>query len=86
MNTRDYEGDTAVTEAPKIGSKVRAITCTPAMQNVTIVIASIDREALPIPTPGGEGGWFVYGYRARRGARPRQTMYPRLYFVPRGEQ
>ena len=63
------------TTSPVIGSKVRATTTTPACQDVTIEVSAIDREVV--------GGWYVYGYRTHRGTRPRQTLYPRLYFVAR---
>jgi hypothetical protein len=64
-----------MTTAPAVGSKVHAITTTQAQQSVVIEVTAIHDET--------EAGWYVYGYRAHRGTRPRQTMYPRLYFVAR---
>jgi hypothetical protein len=58
---------------PEVGQRVRATTVTPAAQSVVIEVTKIDEEQTT--------GWYVYGYRAHRGDRPRQTMYPRLYFV-----
>lgn len=70
------------TTTPEIGSKVKAVTTTPAELQVVIEVTAIDAEVTAVDTEGPVG-WLVYGYRAHRGARPRQTMYPRLYFVPR---
>lgn len=66
---------TIPTVAPEIGHKAQVLTTTAAAQRVVIEVTAIAEE--------DESGWHVYGYRAHRGARPRQTMYPRLYFVPR---
>lgn len=63
------------TTAPEIGRKVQATTTTATAQTVLVEVTAIESET--------DSGWFVYGYRAHRGARPRQTMYPRLYFVPK---
>lgn len=62
------------TTAPAIGTKVHAMTTTEAAQKVVIEVTAIDQE--------NESGWYVYGYRNHRGTRPRQSYYPRLYFVP----
>jgi hypothetical protein len=63
------------TSPPTIGQRVRAVTTTRDAQAVVVEVTAIDREV--------ETGWYVYGYRAIRRARPRQSMYPRLYFVAR---
>jgi hypothetical protein len=63
----------ATMSTPEVGKKARATTVTPAAQSVVIEVTKIDEEQ--------SGGWYVYGYRAHRGSRPRQTMYPRLYFI-----
>jgi hypothetical protein len=63
------------TQAPRIGSKVNATTTTTTEQKVVIEVSAIDRET--------GAGWYIYGYRSHRGTRPRQTMYPQLYFVAR---
>lgn len=77
MDLCAYDKD--MSTAPVIGSKVRAVTTTASEQSVVIEVTSIANT-----TPAG---WYVYGYRAaRRGARPRQTMYPRRYFVARTEE
>lgn len=62
-----------MTTAPEVGSKIQATTTTATQQTVIVEITAIDSEV--------EAGWYVYGYRKHRGPRPRQTMYPRLYFV-----
>lgn len=64
---------TNMQNVPAIGSRVRAVTTTATAQSVVIEVTMVDEET--------EAGWLVYGYRAHRGSRPRQTMYPRLYFV-----
>jgi hypothetical protein len=63
--------------APQVGSKIHATTLTPSAQRVVVTVSSIEDET--------DAGWYVWGYRAHRGARPRQTMYPRRYFVARDE-
>jgi hypothetical protein len=60
---------------PEIGTRVAALTDTEGEQRVLIEVTAIDMET--------ESGWYVYGYRLVRRARPRQTMYPRRYFVQR---
>lgn len=62
---------------PEVGKRIHAETTTPTMQRVIVEVTKVDSEV--------ESGWYVYGYRQRRtaGGRPRQTMYPALYFVPK---
>lgn len=63
--------------APRVGDlNVKAQTTTRTMQSATLAeVTAIDSET---PT-----GWFVWGYPIRKSGRPRQTRYPRLYFVPK---
>ena len=62
--------------APEIGAVVLAETDTRTAQRVAVEVTAIDAET--------DAGWSVWGYRQYRpGRRPRQTMYPRRYFVPR---
>jgi hypothetical protein len=72
--TRETAEDSNV---PAIGRSVRATTTTATAQSVVIEVTAIDRET--------ESGWYVWGYRIVRRSTPRQTSYPRLYFVARWE-
>jgi transposase len=63
--------------APEIGQTVKAQTTTSTAQQVVVLITYIEEET--------EKGWIVYGYRkGGRNAGRRQTMVPRMYFVPKG--
>jgi hypothetical protein len=61
------------TIGPVVGRKIQATTTTPARQSVVITVSAIANE--------NETGWAVYGYRAHRGSRPRQTSFPQRYTV-----
>ena len=72
--TRETAADVNV---PEIGRRVRATTTTATEQSVVVEVTAIDRET--------EQGWYVWGYRTVKRSTPRQTSYPRLYFVARWE-
>lgn len=62
--------------APQIETKVAAKTSTSTEQNVAVYVTAIDSEV--------DAGWWIYGYRVKgRNSGRRQSMVPRLYFVPK---
>jgi len=61
----------------EVGKRYQAKTTTRTEQSVVIEVTAVDEVT--------KQGTYVYGYRRHRGSRPRQTMYPQLYFIPAEE-